>query len=152
MGQLLLPIFPRDTKYITPTLGVREFSGSVYYLHSGVPIGSHLLGDHKQFRYITSNFLKEGLCKSKDIVDTFHVSEDSVRRYKKKLIKYGPSAFFGKDKRHGQSHKLVGEVLIRIQKKIDLGKSVNSIAKGEGISEGSIRYCIKVGKLEKKVK
>ena len=41
MGQLLLPIFPRDTKYITPTLGVREFSGSVYYLHSGVPIGSH---------------------------------------------------------------------------------------------------------------
>lgn len=151
MGQQLLPIFPIDTKYITPTLGVRQFDGFVYYLHSGVPIGSHEVGDHKQFRYITSNFLKEGLCKNVDIERTFHVSSDSVRRYKKKLIELGPSAFFGKETRHGQSHKLIPEVLARIQKQLDKNRSVNSIAKQEGISEGSIRYCIKVGKLQKKV-
>jgi len=152
MAQQLLPLFPKDTKYITPTLGVREVSGSVFYLHSGIPIGSHSVEDHKHFRYITSNFLKEGLCKNIDIVTTFHVSADSVQRYKKKLLEQGPSAFFGKEKRHGQSHKLVPAVLDRIQKQIDLGKSVNSIAKAERISEGSIRYCIKVGKLQKKAK
>ena len=152
MGQQLLPIFPRDTKYITPTLGVREVEGSVYYLHSGVPIGSHLVGDYKQFRYMTSNFLKEGLCKNVDIVKTFPVSVDSVRRNKKRLEEQGPSAFFGEEHRHGRSHKLLPAVLVRIQKQIDLGKSVNSIAKRLDISEGSIRYCIKVGKLQKKSK
>ncbi len=150
MGQQLLPIFPIDTKYLTPTLGVREVKGVIYYLHSGVPIGSHLESDHRQFRYMTSNFLKEGLCRNVDIVRIFHVSVDSVRRYKKKLVEQGPSSFFGQEYRHGRSHKLMGEVLVRIQDQIDLGKSVNSIAKQEEISEGSIRYCIKVGKLKKK--
>lgn len=150
MGQLLLPIFPIDTRMITPTLGVREVDGSVYYLHSGMPIFSHEQNDLHKFRYITSNLLMQGLCKNVDIVRTFHVSTDSVRRWKKKLIEQGESAFFSKDKRHGHSHKLLPHVLIRIQSKLNKGQSVNSIAKQEGISEGSIRYGVKTGKLEKK--
>jgi hypothetical protein len=35
MGQLLLPLFPRDSRMIMMTLGVREENGTVYYLHSG---------------------------------------------------------------------------------------------------------------------
>ena len=150
MGQLLLPIFPIDTRMITPALGVREVDGSVYYLHSGMPIFSHEQNDLHKFRYITSNFLMQGLCKNVDIVRTFHVSTDSVRRWKKKLIEQGESAFFSEDKRHGHSHKLLPHVLKRIQAKLNKGQSVNSIAKQEGISEGSIRYGVKTGKLEKK--
>ena len=62
------------------TLGVRERTGSVYYLHSGVPIYSHEANDLTKFRYVTSNL---------------------------------------------------------------------SIAKGEGISEGSIRYWVSLGRLKK---
>ena len=152
MGQLLLPIFPRDTKFITPTLGVREVQGSIYYLHSGVPIYSHEKNDLNKFRFITSNFLIQGMCKNVDIVTTFHVSTDSVRRWKKKLSEQGESVFFGEEKRHGHSHALLREVIKRIQKKLNTGQSVNSIAKQEGISEGTIRYGIKTGKLEKKTK
>jgi hypothetical protein len=36
MGQLLLPLFPRDSRMITLTLGIREENGTIYYLHSGV--------------------------------------------------------------------------------------------------------------------
>ena len=151
MGQLLLPIFPKDTLYITPTLGVREQDGTVIYLHSGVPIGDHEKGDHNKFRYITSNFLKQGLCKNVDLANTFHVSIDSVRRYKKRLIEQGDAAFFGPEHRHGRSHKLLPEVLKRIQAKIDKGQSVNSIAKEENITEGSIRYCFGTGKLKKRL-
>ncbi|MDD2637314.1 MAG: hypothetical protein WC271_12430 [Bacteroidales bacterium] len=150
MGQLLLPLFPVDSKMITPTLGVREVDGTVYYLHSGMPIFSHLSGDLNMFRYITSNLILQGLCSNQDIVDTFHVSTDSVARWKKRLLEQGEKSFFKEEARHGRSHKLLPEVLDRIQGKLDAGKSNYSIAKQEGISEGSIRYAIKLGRLKKR--
>lgn len=152
MGQLLLPIFPSDTRMITLTLGVREQEGTVYYLHSGAPIYSHLSGDLTKFRYITSNLILQGLCNNQDIADTFHVSTDSVRRWKKKLSEEGDGAFFKEESRHGRSHKLLPDVLERIQGKLDHGQSSYSIAKEEGISEGSIRYAISLGRLKKNPK
>jgi len=134
---------------ITLTLGVREYDGTVYYLHSGVPIFSHLSDDLTKFRYITSNLILQGLCNNQDIVDAFHVSTDSVRRWKKKLSEEGDVAFFKEESRHGRSHKLLPPVLDRIQVKLDQGQSSYSIAKEEGISEGSIRYAINLGRLKK---
>ncbi|MDY0282197.1 MAG: helix-turn-helix domain-containing protein [Salinivirgaceae bacterium] len=152
MGQLLLPIFPSDTRMITLTLGVREHDGTVFYLHSGVPIFSHLSDDMTKFRYITSNLILQGLCNNQDIADTFHVSTDSVRRWKKKLSEEGDGAFFKEESRHGRSYKLLPTVLDRIQGKLDVGQSSYSIAKEEGISEGSIRYAINLGRLKKNPK
>jgi transposase len=151
MSQLLLPLFPIDTQMLTPVIGVREHEGLVHYLLSGLPIYSHSKEDHLRFRYITSHLLLQGLCKNQDIVDLFHVSHDSVGRWKKRLSEEGESAFFGEtERRHGHSHKLLPTALSRIQAKMDQGKSVYSIAKAEGISEGSIRYWIKQGELKKK--
>ena len=131
------------------TLGVREHHGTVYYLHSGMPIFSHDPGDLTKFRYITSNLILQGLCNIQDIADTFHVSTDSVSRWKKKLCEEGEGAFFKEESRHGRSHKLLPDVLDRIQGKLDEGRSAYSIAKDEGISEGSIRYAISLGRLKK---
>jgi transposase len=150
MGQILLPLFPPDSRMITQTLGVWEANGTVYYLHSGMPIFSHESGDLNMFRYITSNLILQGLCKNQDIVDTFHVSVDSVSRWKKKLSEEGEKAFFKPETRHGRSHKLLPHVLDRIQRKLDDGKSAYSIAKAEGINEGSIRYAFKLGRLKKR--
>lgn len=149
MGQILLPLFPEDTLMITPTLGVFKKDDSVFYLHAGVPIYSHQVHELHKFRYITSNLLLQGLCKNTDIVAAFHVSTDSVRRWKKKLNEEGESAFFKPENRHGRSHKLLPDVLSRIQSKLDKGQSAYSIAKEEGISEGSIRYAVKQGRLKK---
>lgn len=149
MGQLLLPIFPSDTRMINMTLGVREHAGSVYYLHCGVPIYSHETNDLTKFRYITSNLILQGLCNNQDIVDAFHVSTDSVRRWKRKLSEEGEGFFFKEESRHGRSHKLLPDVLDRIQVKLDNEQSVCSIAKEERISEGSIRYAISLGRLKK---
>jgi len=135
---------------ITPELGVREQEGTVYYLLSGMPIYSHEKEEIHKFRFITSNFILQGLCKNMDIVRAFQVSTDSVRRWKKRLKEEGEEAFFGEEKRHGRSHKLVPEVLERIQSKLDKGQSNYSIAKEEGISEGSIRYALGQGYLKKK--
>jgi transposase len=151
MGQLLLPLFPVDTKMLTLVIGVREVEGYVHYLLSGLPIYNHSKEDHLRFRYITSHLALQGLCKNQDIVDLFHVSHDSVRRWKKKLSEEGESAFFGGiEGRHGHCSKLLPIVLERIQLEMDKGKSVYSIAKEASISEGSIRYWIKQGVLKKK--
>lgn len=149
MGQLLLPIFPQDSRMITLSLGFREKDGTVYYLHSGVPIFSHQTGDMTMFRYITSNLVLQGLCTNQDIVDAFHVSVDSVSRWKKKLSEQGEKAFFMPENRHGRCYKLVPQVLERIQNKLDAGQSAYSIAKEESITEGSIRYAFSQGRLKK---
>jgi DNA-binding CsgD family transcriptional regulator len=149
MGQLLLPLFPGDTRPINMALGVREHEGTVYYLHSGVPIFSHSTEDLTMFRFITSNLILQGRCTNQEIAETFHVSTDSVRRWKNKLLEEGEVSFFKEEARHGRSHKLLSGVLDRIQGQLDQGRSSYSIAKEEGISEGSIRYAISLGRLKK---
>lgn len=149
MAQLLLPIFPHGTELLTPTLGVFQKDDFVYYIHGGVPVFSHAVTDLKQFRYTTSHLLVKGLCQNVDIVRVFHVSVDSVRRWKQKLSEQGEAAFFGTRLPHNSSHKLLPAVLEQIQHQLDAGKSVNSIAKKAKISEGSIRYAIKQGRLKK---
>jgi len=149
MGQLLLPIFPNDTKMVNSTLGVRDYKGKVSYFHCGESIYSHESGDLSGFRYITSNLIQQGRCTIQEIADTFHVSFDSVSRWAKQYGEKGESVFFNAELRHGRSHKLLPPVLERIQGKLNTGQSVNSIAKQEGISEGSIRYAISQGRLKK---
>ena len=150
MGQLLLPLFPDDTKMITPVLGVRKQGDTVYYLLSGMPIHSHLESDLNKFRYVTSDLILQGLCRNCDIARAFNISPQTVKRYKKILSEQGEEAFFREDLRRGRSHKLLPDVLKRIQAKLDKGQSNNSIAKEENISEGSIRYAIGKGSLKKK--
>ncbi len=149
MAQLLLPIFPFDTEFLTPTLGVFRKEDSVYYMHNGIPIFSHSASDINRFRYVSSHLLIQGLCQNVDIERIFHESTDSVRRWKRKLSESGEAVFFSPALLHKTSHKLLPEVLERIQHKLNEGKSVNSIAKKENISEGSIRYAIKQERLKK---
>ena len=149
MGQLSIPVFPENTKMITPVLGVHNREGEVYYMLNGLPIYSHGEEDMRMFRYITSNMLLKGLCKNKDVERAFEVSPQSVKRYKRILAEHGEEGFFA-DARKGSCYKLTPKVLERIQIELDKGRSNSSIAKEEGLSEGSIRHAIKTGKLKKK--
>jgi transposase len=150
MGQLLLPLFLEDTQMLTPVLGVREQGGFVYYVLSGLPIYSHGQEDLLRFRYITSHLILQGLCQGCDVERVFHVSSDSVRRWKKVLHEEGEAGFFKPESRHGHLYKMLPEMMERVQKKLDAGQSNYSIAKEEGLSEGSIRYGLKQGYLKKK--
>lgn len=149
--QLLLPIFPVDTKLISASLGVYHKEGIVTYLHSGAPIFSHSSEDIQSFRYITSNFILQGMCIGKDIANTFHVSIDSVYSNVKKLKTEGEVSFFGAEQRHGYSHKLRGEKLKEAQQCLDKEMSQSATAKRVGVQEGTIRYAIKTGKLKKNI-
>jgi len=148
--QLLLPIFPADTTLINANVGVYERNGIVQYLINGLPVYSHSKDDKDAFRYITSNFIHQGLCRNVDIERAFGVSEDSVTRALKKFTTKGEAGFFGPDARHGKAYKIVGSRRERIQTKLDKGQSVYSIGKEEGVRESAIRYGIKQGYLKKR--
>ena len=47
-------------------------------------------------------------------------------------------------------HLITTDMILRIQEKLDIGESVNSIAKQENVSESAIRYAINKGKLRRK--
>ena len=147
--QILLPIFPPELTLITPTLGFEEKDGSVYYFHSGMPIYTHQKSNFQAFRFITSNFVVQGLCTRRDISNAFNISYDSVKKNVTRYIKEGENAFFGKDSRHGHSYKLVGKTLESIQSKLETGQSILSVAKEEEVTEGAIRAAIKRGALKK---
>jgi transposase len=148
--QLQLPIFPKETRLINNHLGVYEHDGLIQYLLNGMPIYSHSKDDLNAFRFITSNFIEQGLCKKVEIERFFGVSEDAVYRYHLKYVEEGAAGFFGEDARRGKAHKIIGERRQRIQTKLDKGQSVNSIAKEVVVRESAIRYGIKQGYLKKR--
>jgi hypothetical protein len=147
--QLQLPIFPKEARLVSDRLGVYEHDGLVQYIVNGLPVYSHSKEDRNAFRFITSNFIHQGLCRKVDVERCFGVSEDSVHHNYRIFIEKGESGFFGDDARCGKAHKIVGECRQRIQSKLDKGQSMNSIAKEEGIRESAIRYAVKQGYLKK---
>jgi hypothetical protein len=87
--QLHLPIFPKDARLINEHVGVHEHENIVQYIVNGMPIYSHAKDDLNAFRFITSNFIEQGLCRKVDIERFFNISEDSVYRYHKKFKEQG---------------------------------------------------------------
>jgi hypothetical protein len=148
--QLKLPIFPQGTQMVSDQLGVYIQDGLVQYIINGLPAYSHALSDLNSFRYITSNFIHQGLCRKVDVQRAFGLSDDSVGRAYKKFIEEGADGFFGTDARKGRAYKITGELRLRIQSKLDKGQSNYSIAKEEGVRESAIRYGLKQGYLIKK--
>ena len=149
--QLKLPLFPKETKLFNASFGVFSHEGTVFYLHCGQPVGMHEAEDHNSFRHKIASFIELGLCTQSEVASTLHVSIDSIRRSCKQYREIGEAAFFAPDGRKGKSHKMLPHVLERVQAQLNEGKSVNSIAKKEGVREGTIRYCIQTGKLKKKL-
>ena len=147
--QLQQPLFPISTTFVSNCLGVYEKDGQVQYMVNGLPVYSHGKDDLQSFRYITSNFIHEKLCRKTEVQRCFHVREDSVFRAKKKFVKQGAEVFFGSDNRKGTPHKIIGEKKQQIQNKLDKWQSVNSIAKQEGGRESAIRYHLQQGYLKK---
>ena len=148
--QLRLPIFLREATLISPFVGVWEQKEIVQYFINGVPSFAHKKGDHQSFRYIIGCYIDMKLCSKAEACRCFSVSPESVTKWHKKYVSEGGDGFFGKDARQGgKSHKIIGEVALRIQSKLDKGQSNLSIAKEEGLAESAIRYALKQGYLKK---
>lgn len=82
--QALLPLFPVEATLINSLVGVQSKDGIVYYFNGSMPIFKHLDSDIDSFRYISSQLIINGVCKQKEIVKCFGVSDISVKRWVKR--------------------------------------------------------------------
>jgi hypothetical protein len=72
-----------------------------------------------------------------------------VKRYVKRLDEMGDAGFYSKGNRMGHSSKLLPEVIERMQRYMDKGKSNSEIARSEDVTEGAVRYALKKRQLKK---
>ena len=82
--QILLPLFPVEATLINGLVAVQRKEETVYYFNGSMPIFMHHENDIDSFRYISSQFIANGVCKQKDIVNCFGVSLVSVKRWVKR--------------------------------------------------------------------
>lgn len=147
--QMLLPIFPSDTKLINSTLGFRQQDDTVYYLQNGLPIHCHGVEDVDSYRYITAMLVTNKICKASELADALGVKRRNIERYAQTLRQKGPHYFFNRKDNRGKTHRMTAGRMAEAQQCLDAGQSQYSIAKLLGVSEGSIRYHIKKGNLKK---
>jgi transposase len=146
--QLHLPIFPEASTMISSTVAVMEEDDLVHYVANGLPFYCHGVEEMDAFRHVICILIDQGLCRRAEIVRCFCVTEDFVGRALRIYRKEGHSGLYNQQRKK-IANKLYGKLLEAIQKKLDTGQSINSIAKEEGVTEGAIRYQIRQNNLKK---
>jgi hypothetical protein len=89
MPQALLPLVPAGATQINDFLSVvRQDTQWTYFL--GVrPVFEHAEEDQRSFRMFTAQLICQGTCQPNEIVRTFGVSANSVKRSVKKFREQG---------------------------------------------------------------
>ena len=149
MPQMLLPFFPTDMTFINELVGFQKNEGKIYYFHGQLPVYSHDEDDINSFRFITSQLVVSGNVKQIEISKAFGIPYVTVKRSVKKLREQGAEGFFRKRK-GGVPHVLTSEVLKKVQRLLDNGKSPSEISKKLDLKSNTIRKAIQIGRLHKK--
>lgn len=148
--QMQLPIFPRQTRLLSPSWGVFQQEDSVYYLHNGSPVYTHHKDDLNTYRYVTATLIVNKSCRASDLSRVFGVSVRNFQRYAARLRKDGTDAFFNPVDNRGKCYKMTSAKLEEAQGYLDMGYSQVKTAKAINVSESAIRYHLRKGTLKKK--
>jgi DNA-binding NarL/FixJ family response regulator len=109
------------------------------------------IADKLGIRYETLRHINTSICKKFNLETTGQVIVYATNHLMLfDTRKTSDTTEKNKSKKHCQKLKLTEEKLEYIQKCLDKGQSINSIAKSAGVSEGCIRKAVKSGKLLKK--
>ena len=89
-----LPIFPSNTRMLSPTWGVFEKDNFVYYLHNGSPVHVHDKNDMNTYRYVTASLIVNHSCSATALSEVFGVGVRNFERYAQRLHELGTDSFF----------------------------------------------------------
>lgn len=149
MAQVQLPFFPEDITYINNMIGVKKVDDEIFYFNAAMPIYFHNKDDYQSFRYITSQMVCLGTVKQVEIINTFKVSKESVKRWVKKYRESGGKGFFGTRKGVRKGHVLNKEALADAQGMLNQGKMAKEIGVSLEIKPDTLRKAIRDGRLTK---
>lgn len=146
MPQVLLPLIPEGASPISDLISVQRENRQWTYYQGISPFFEHAEDDQRSFRMITAQLVCHGTCQQVDIVRTFGVSANSVKRSVKKYREGGVLAFY--EPRHVRGAPvLTHEVLAQAQVLIQSGCSRSEVAERLGIKYETLRKAINGGRL-----
>jgi hypothetical protein len=147
MPQLLLPMIPPGSTKISDLISVVKEKGRWVYYMGLYPIYSHVEGDKRGFKVITSQLIESGACRHRDILKTFGVSKSSVNRALKKYREGGIDAFYKKQTRKGRGSVLTPEKIEKAQQLLDKGLSREEVSQELEVKKDTFRKAINDGRL-----
>lgn len=151
MPQMVLPIFPEGSTYVTPELTFQRKDGQVTYFHGLMPVFIHDEDDMRSFRMITAQFCVNGSAKQVDIIKAFGVPSISVKRAVQKYREKGPAGFFAPRRPRGPA-VLTPPVLAKAQEKLDEGLNPLEVADQLDLKSDTLRKAILAGRLHRPAK
>ncbi|MFP4029519.1 MAG: helix-turn-helix domain-containing protein [Candidatus Brocadiia bacterium] len=101
MPQAILPFIPAGATRLTERISVVNEDETWFYLVGTYPVFHHAADDTASFRMFTSQLYCQGRCKQVDIIRTFGVSTNSVKRAVKKYREEGIEAFYAPRRSRG---------------------------------------------------
>jgi len=146
LPQALLPLVPDGATQISDSISVFRGDGQWTYFCGVAPIFGHPEQDRQSFRMLTAQLVCQGACKQADIVRTFGVSANSVKRSVKNYRQEGVHAFYRPRKGRGPT-VMTEEVTARAEELLGHGCSRKEVAEQLGIQYDTLRKAIDQGRL-----
>ncbi len=141
-----LPLVPHGATPINDFLSVVREQGQWTYFLGVRPVFGHDEKDQPSFRMLTAQLICQGTCRQSDIVRTFGVSANSVKRSVKKFREQGTEAFYRPRRGRGAT-VLTPEVAREAQERLYRGESRRQVAEQLGIKPETLRKAINQGRL-----
>ena len=146
MPQVLLPLIPDGATHINDRISVIRENDKWTYFYGVDPVFRHPEKDLQSFRMFTAQLVCQGACQQVDIIRTFGVCANSVRRSVKKYREEGIAAFYRPRKGRG-STVMTDQVTGPAQEMLSRGCSRREVADQLGVRYDTLRKAINQGRL-----
>ena len=144
MPQALLPLIPDGATRINERISVVRENGE--WMVGVAPIFRHPEDDRRSFRMFTAQLVCQGVCRQPEIVRTFGVSANSVKRSVKKYRDDGVQGFYQPRKGRGAT-VMTEPVTARAEELLEGGCSRREVADQLGVAYDTLRKAINHGRL-----
>ena len=146
MPQALLPLIPDGATSINDRISVVREDGEWTYFCGVAPVFRHPEKDRRSFRMFTAQLACQGMCRQSDLVRTFGVSTNSVKRSVKKYREEGIESFYQPRKRRGAT-VMTDDITARAEELLGRGCSRRDVADELGVPYDTLRKAINQGRL-----
>jgi len=145
--QALLPLIPDGATQINDRISVVKEGEYWIYCCGVIPIFYHAAGDHTTFQWYTASLINQRICRQAEILKTFGVSKNAVKRWVKKFREGGVGAFYQPRAKRG-STVMTPDVIRRAQELLFRGWSRSAVADELGIKSDTLGKAIQHGKIQ----
>lgn len=138
---------PADAIIVSPRLAIWKGAERVIAYSAADPIYTCRVGDRDGLRLMGGMLSALNLASDRSLAQALDTSREAIRRHRKLLERGGADAVRAKKTGPKRAFKLTGAVRTRAQRLLDKGLPVQQVACEVGLTEGTLRYAIKQGRL-----